>query len=82
MQTSIIATVMLAMVSSALGASQIVMRVPQHPVAEYRATFDSAPSFADINLLSGSNVAGYIPYNIPISMNGLQGGSRIGVMIM
>jgi len=82
MQASIIITIIFAMTSSVLGASQIVMRAPQHPVAEYRAVFDSAPSFADINLLSRSNVAGFLPYNLPITMNGLQVGSRIGVMMM
>jgi hypothetical protein len=60
----------------------VVMRAPTHAMNEYRAVFNSAPAFADLNHISPFNLAGFDPHHLPLSMGGIRGASNIGVMIM
>ncbi|MCJ1243403.1 hypothetical protein MMC30_000600 [Trapelia coarctata] len=82
MKSTIIASAVLFMASSVLGAQQIVMRAPTHAMNEYRAVFNSAPVFADLTHISPYNLAGFDPHHLPLSMGGIRGASRIGVMMM
>ncbi|MCJ1412285.1 hypothetical protein MMC19_006378 [Ptychographa xylographoides] len=82
MKATIIFSTIVFMATSVLATGQVVVQVPLHAKVEYKAAFLGAPKFAEINHLSADNVAGFTPYGLPLAAAGLQGGSRIGIMMM